>query len=90
MNDDDFKDINDFFQYISNVFSTSSRTSRKIRVNRSRSKGFRNANLNMKRGKCTTDAIRDKSTYEVAGFNKKKNKFDTADRFNPLYFIDEP
>jgi hypothetical protein len=88
MNDDDFKDINDFFQYISNVFST--RNGNKRRINRTKSKGFRNENLNTRRGRCTTDLIKDKSTSEVVGFNKKKNKFDTADRFNPLYFIDEP
>jgi hypothetical protein len=88
MNDDDFKDINDFFQYISNVFST--RSGNKRRINRTKSKGFRNENLNIRKGRCTTDLIKDKFTGETVGTNKKKNKFDTADRFNPLYFIDEP
>lgn len=80
--------MNDFFEYISNIFSTGKGSKR--RINKTRSKGFRNENINVRRGRCTTDLIKDKATGEIIGSNKKKNKFDTADRFNPLYFVDEP
>jgi hypothetical protein len=82
--------MNDFFEHISNMFSTSTRTNGKRRINRARSKGFRNANINVRKGKCTTDAIRDRSTNEVVGFNKKRSEFDTAGNFNSLYYIDDP
>ena len=89
MNDDDFLDIKDFFQYMSNIYSNSTRKRSKRRINRTESKGFRNENINVKRGRCTTDLIRDRETGETTGSNKKRNRIDTSDNFNAGYFIDE-
>ncbi len=88
MSDDEFAGIEDFFRYISNMFSTKKESKR--RINKPKSKGFRNENINIIRGRFTTDLIKSKQTGTKTGFNKKKNKFDTADRFNSLYRIDDP
>jgi uncharacterized protein YegL len=89
MNDDDFKAIDDFFKYISNMMSSQGEGTKR-RINRGRSKGFRNENLNVRKGKTTTDLIINKATGEKIGSNKKRNRFDSASYFNPLHFIDDP
>lgn len=87
MNDDDFKAIDDFFRYIESINAS---VGSKRKINRTRSKGFRNENINIMKGKVTTDLISCRTSGEKTGSNKKRNRFDSADRFNPLYFIDDP
>jgi hypothetical protein len=87
MNNDDFSAIDDFFKYLSNLNSSAGS---KRRINRTRSKGFRNENINIRKGRTTTDLISCRETGEKTGSNKKRNRFDSADRFNSNYFIDDP
>lgn len=86
MNDDDFLAIERFFKQLDRNFG---RTGSKRRINKTKSRGFGNENINILKNKFTTDLMRDASTGEITGSNKKKNKFDKSRHFNPLYLIDE-
>lgn len=87
MNNDDFTAINDFFEYLSSLNSS---VGTKRRINRHGSKGFKNENINIRKGKITTDLISCRETGKRTGSNKKKARFDNSSRFNPLHFIDDP
>ena len=87
MNDDHSTGIEDFFEYISSYFE---RATRDRRIKRSRSKKFKNANINIRASKYNVDYVKNSQTYRKKGSNKKVNKFDSSTNFNSCYFIDDP
>lgn len=87
MSDKNSTGIEDFFEYISSYFE---RKTRNRRIKRTRSKKFKNANINVRATRYNVDYIKHSETYRKKGSNKKVNKFDSSTSFNSCYFIDDP
>lgn len=89
MSDNFLEEIEDFFEYLSNK-SNRFKAKTKRRINKSRSKGFQNENINICKHRYTTDLIKERYSNQKTGTNKIRNKFDKSQNFNSCYFIDDP